>query len=105
MISESWLQTFVALLVGSGISWAVSYRYFKRAGDELRAEAAKLRKLTESALQVLTDPKGKYELVFDNAGMVTGLKVQLGGAAFLAIPGPVLGAPSLSTKPPSQSGG
>jgi hypothetical protein len=65
-------------LVGGLITWIVAYWYFKRSGDELRAEAKELRKLAHLALVVITDPKGRYEPILDAAGLVTGLRVQLG---------------------------
>jgi hypothetical protein len=65
-------------LVGGLITWIVAYWYFKRSGDELRAEAKELRKLAHLAVVVITDPKGRYEPILDAAGLVTGLRVQLG---------------------------
>jgi len=108
MTSEAWIGIFASIaatFVGGGITWAVSRWYFKRSGDELRAEAQELRKLTNLALVVITDPKGKYEPIFDAAGMITGLKVQLEAQSFAAAR-PVIGTPELSTaqQPPSQKG-
>jgi hypothetical protein len=100
-------ETIVATVFGGGITWFVSHRYFKRSGDELRAEARELRKLTNLALVVITDPKGRYEPVFDVAGMITGLKVQLEAQSLAAGRGrPSIGTPPLSTaqQPPSQNG-
>ena len=68
----------VGTLVGGLITWIVAYWYFKRSGDELRAEAKELRKLAHLALVVITDPKGRYEPILEAAGLVTGLRVQLG---------------------------
>jgi hypothetical protein len=39
------IETLVGIVVGGLITWLVSYRYYKKAGDELRHEAESLRKL------------------------------------------------------------
>jgi hypothetical protein len=98
------LIQIASVMVGGVITWIVSWWYFKRAGDELRAEARELRKLTSLALVVITDPKGKYTLVRDAAGVITGLNVQLEARSLAA--GGLIGAPALSTgqQPPSENG-
>jgi len=77
---------------------------FQAGWDELRAEARELRKLSNLALVVITGPKGKYEPIFDAAGMITGLKVKL-AAQSLAAGRAAIGIPGLSTaqQPPSHN--
>lgn len=43
----------VGILVGALITWIVAHVYYKRAGDELRGEAAELRKLMTMMLTAM----------------------------------------------------
>jgi hypothetical protein len=51
---SAWL-TVLSVLVGGAISGVISWYYNKRAGDELRREAANLRHYTSVVLRVLED--------------------------------------------------
>jgi hypothetical protein len=62
------VETILSVLAGGLITWYVSWRYYKKAGDELRHEASELsawntllsRGLEEAGLVTFTrDPSGK----------------------------------------------
>jgi hypothetical protein len=67
------IETLVGIVVGGLITWLVSYWYYKKAGDELRHEAERLRKLHELALYAQTNPGVKLQLIRDSAGNIIGL--------------------------------
>jgi hypothetical protein len=71
------IETLVGIVVGGLITWLVSYRYYKLAGDELRREAEslrnkseELRKLQELTIYALTNASEKLKLIRDSAGNV-----------------------------------
>jgi hypothetical protein len=111
-VVEKEMLEFAYFFLGVLSGVVCSFFFYQRSGQELRREAEKLRdkseelrKLANLALVVITDPKGKYEPIFDAAGMITGLKVQLEARSLVAGRAPI-GTPTLSTaqQPPSQNG-
>lgn len=44
---------FVSVLVGAFVTWLVAWRYYKKAGDELKEEASRLHRTTEIILRRL----------------------------------------------------
>jgi hypothetical protein len=57
------LKTFfanpiISVFTGAGITWFVAWFYYKKAGDELKAEASRLQRTTELILRWL-EAKGE----------------------------------------------
>ncbi|MGH8752468.1 MAG: hypothetical protein ACREUJ_01075 [Burkholderiales bacterium] len=63
--------TIVSVLIGAAVTWLVAWCYYKRAGDELRGEAAELRKLMTMML-IAMERQGWAKLNRDAAGNITG---------------------------------
>ena len=47
--------TVSVLIIGVGVTWLVTWLYYKKAGDKLRQEATELRWLTNLVLHGLED--------------------------------------------------
>ena len=72
----------IGIVAGGLVTWWVSRHYFKRAGDELREEAEKLRSLQQFTIVALTDPKAKLKPKWDSTGTnVIGLILEMEGRA------------------------
>jgi hypothetical protein len=67
------------VVVGGLITWGVSWHFYRKAGDELRAEAERLRRLSELVLYVQLHPDAQIEAKRDEKGHVTGLIVSAVG--------------------------
>jgi hypothetical protein len=70
------LMNFGALLLGGLISWYFSRLYYKKSGDELRDEAARLRHLSTLMLNAMEDAK-LVKLNRDQSGEPLGRIVEL----------------------------
>jgi hypothetical protein len=68
-------------VAGSGITWFFAWFYYKRAGDELRAEAQALHTATGAILYYLEHPDAKIQVQRDDKGRVSGLIVSASGQA------------------------
>ena len=66
----------VSLVTGSLVTWLFAWLYFKKAGDDLRREAAQLRKKTDLIIYCLTNPGVKVSAEYV-AGEVVGLNVSI----------------------------
>ncbi len=74
----------VGVVLGGLITWAVAHFYYKRAGDELRTEAAELRKLGSMTLTAM-EYQGLTKLNRDSNGKIVGFvfeHVGTGGMKF-----------------------
>ena len=81
------MEMILALIAGGLITWLVAHYYYKRAGDELTLEAARLRHLNMLILRALEE-RGLAKLARDSAGEITGLHFELkAGAGVYAISG------------------
>ena len=47
---QQWVQTIVSMAISAGVTWVAAWRYYKKAGDELRAESVRLRTLIGDTL-------------------------------------------------------
>ena len=72
------------LIIGSVVTWLAARFYYKRAGDELRAEAKALHMATGAIIYFLENPNAKIEVQRDNSGRVTGLVVGMSGHASMS---------------------
>ena len=73
-----------SLLIGAAITWLTAWYYFKRAGDELRAEARSLHAATSAIAYLLEHPDAKAEVQRDGKGRVTGIVVNISGTASMS---------------------
>lgn len=73
------MDTLVGMLIGGVITWLVSYCYYEKAGDDLKTETKKLRKLNTFMLNVMERNKwGKFNR--DEWGEIVGEFVPLSGS-------------------------
>ena len=83
---------FVAVLAGAFVTWLCSRYYYKRAGDELRTEADRIRKLSNLIGSAL-EQRGPVEFKRDDKDEITAIYVPLkatgggksGGTATLTV--------------------
>ena len=71
----SFVVSVAGVLVGALITWLVSRHYYKRAGDELREEAALLHKSTNAIVYILQHPEAEIEVKRDSSGRLNALVV------------------------------
>ena len=93
--------TFFSVVIGGAITWLVSWLYYRRAGSELRQEAAELRRLTTIILNAL-EAAGLAELSRDSVGRIVGLTIRGRGA--ITISPPAVRGVGHVTPPASGSG-
>lgn len=67
---EAILSTTAGVLIGGVNTWAVAWVYYKKAGEELKQEAAKLHSLTRF-LGIKLHEKGLIQLPVDANGRPT----------------------------------
>jgi len=72
------LSNVIGLIIGGGITWYCSYRYYKRAGDELRHEAKELKRLADLTLHALENAE-LVKLKRNDKGVIEGLLISLSG--------------------------
>ena len=70
------ISTAVGVLIGGSISWLATWFYYRRAGTELRQEAAALRHLNNLILRAL-EAAGLAKLARDESGEIKGLRFEL----------------------------
>ena len=66
-------ENLVSVLIGAGITWLVARHYYKKAGDELKAEAAHLQRTSEMILRWLETEGKNIKVIRDTGGSPTGL--------------------------------
>jgi hypothetical protein len=69
----------VIFIAGALTTWLITWCYYKRAGDELRAEAKSLHIATGAIVYFLENPDAKIEVKRDDKGRVSGLTVGVSG--------------------------
>lgn len=80
-LNSFFAQPFVSVLtgaaVGAAITWYFAWLYYRKAGDELKAEAEKLRRATDLIIYILAHPDAHVTPKYDASGNVTGLAVDM----------------------------
>lgn len=76
-----------SLFVGAAITWFAAWYYYKRAGDELKAEARSIHAATTAIAYLLEHPGAKTEVQRDGQGRVTGIVVSMSGTASMSFTG------------------
>jgi hypothetical protein len=66
-----WLVTGVSVIIGGFITWLVAWRYYERAGQQLKHESAELRRLTALALKAFEE--AGVEFTKDSKGNFKGI--------------------------------
>ncbi len=75
------METFFSVLAGGLITWIASWRYYMKAGDELRAETAVLKKANRVIAYMLEHPDAEVEVKRDEAGNPVAIIVSAVGRA------------------------
>lgn len=71
------LSTLISVVIGVIATWVFAWLYYKRAGDELKREAMKLRKATHLILYCHIYPDAKVGPIYDEDGLISGLTVDM----------------------------
>jgi type II secretory pathway component PulJ len=69
-------NAFFSLILGSAVTWFVTWLYYKRAAAELAQESRELRRLTTLILRALEEA-GLVRFTRDQSGAIAGLVLQL----------------------------
>jgi hypothetical protein len=75
------------LFFGAAITWFAAWYYFKRAGEDLKAEAKSLHAATSAISYLLEHPGTKTEVQRDSQGRVTGILVSMSATASMSFTG------------------
>ena len=78
------VEGLISMAVGGLVTWGVAWWYYKRAGDELRTEAASLRTATDAILYIQQNPGATVDVDRDASGRVVGLLVGVSGKGDIA---------------------
>ena len=73
------ITTLVGILIGALITWGVTHVYYKKAGDELKNEAKKLREMNTLMSRALENAS-IAEFNRDSEQNPTGLVIKLSGS-------------------------
>jgi len=95
--------TLISMVVGAAVTWLVAWLYYRRAGSELRVEAAELRRLVGIILRAL-EAADLAKLSRDSEGRVIGVvlrggNVSFAGSSSFSIDGSVVKRESQQTDP------
>ena len=71
----------MVMLFGAAVTWFAAWFYYKRAGDELRKEAALLQKASNAIIYFLENPGADIKVHCDADGRPVGLIVSAVGKA------------------------
>src|SRR5437667_10668037 len=75
VLDDPAIATLISMFVGGLITWLVAWMYYKRAGDEFRAETSQLKKANRVVAYMLEHPDAEIEVRCDKEGNPTGLIV------------------------------
>ena len=81
LFSNPAAAAFISILIGGAITWFASWAYYRKAGNELKAETALLRKANMAVIYMLEHPDADIEVRRDSAGNPVGLIVAATGRA------------------------
>lgn len=62
------IETFLSVLIGGLVTWLASWRYYKKAGDELRAETELIKKSNRVIAYILENLRADIEVRRDVLG-------------------------------------
>lgn len=67
------LASLTSIFIGAVVTWLAARYYYKKAGDDLKAEAALLRKANMAVVYMLEHPDADIEVRRDGAGNPIGV--------------------------------
>jgi len=79
--ANPFVSTLISVLLGGVITWLAAWIYYKKAGDDLKKEAALLKKATAAIVYFLEHPDAEIEVRRDVYGNPVGLIVSATGHA------------------------
>jgi hypothetical protein len=71
------IGSLIGTAIGALVTWCVSRYYYKKSGDELRAESDKLRKATHLVLYCQLHPGTKLTPEYDEQGYMRALRADM----------------------------
>ena len=75
VLAEPIWSVLCGAIVGAAVTWFAAWWYYRKAGNELREEASRLRQSTDLVLYCLTNKDAKVTAKYDESGHVSGLTV------------------------------
>ena len=75
VLEDPALAALISMFVGGLIAWLAAWIYYKRAGDEFRAETALLKKANRAIAYMIEHPDAEIEVRRDKEGNPTGFIV------------------------------
>lgn len=91
------METAIGVVIGGVLTWLVSRWYYKQAGDELRAEAQELQRLTTLILHALHHA-GVAQVNWDARGRPKGINITIavpaGSVTVTAPPASIIQGPA-----------
>ena len=85
LLAEPIWSVLSGALIGATVTWLAAWWYYRKAGNELREEASRLRLSTDLVLYCLTNKDAKVTANYDNSGHVSGLTVSAAGVAHISM--------------------
>lgn len=79
--TNPFISTLVSVLLGGLITWLAARVYYKKAGEDLKEEAALLRKANIAIVYLLEHPDAKIEVRRDTEGNPIGVNFSTVGNA------------------------
>jgi hypothetical protein len=72
-LKSFFVNPLVSVLTGAVVTWLCAWFYYKKAGDELKAEASRLQRTTELILRWLEAKGENVSVIRQSDGTPTGL--------------------------------
>jgi len=85
LLAEPVWSVLSGALIGAAVTWLAAWWYYRKAGDELREEASRLRQSTDLVLYCLTNKDAKVTANYDENGHISGLTVSAAGVAHMSM--------------------
>lgn len=93
------MSTVLGIFIGGIITWLVAWYYYREAGQELKNEAAELRRLNALMLHGM-EYAGWIKLSRDNSGQILGFEQVIRPKSIESAAG--VGNPTVKVSPPPQ---
>jgi hypothetical protein len=80
-LASPFISTMVSVLLGGLITWLTAWVYYRKAGEDLKDEAALLRKANAAIIYYLEHPDAEIKARYDVEGNLVDLIVSAVGHA------------------------